>query len=209
MNEDIDQVVRRTRQYWFSDGLVELSIGSLFLILGFYFYLQFTLPTGSLLLIGLQVGFVFLLFGVIFLSRYLVNKIKSHLTIPRTGFVSYKRASRKQQLVSIAIVCIIAGFNIVLFLTTSLSLNWVPAITGLIVGSLWLISAIRVGLLRFYLQSMLAFLLGIILSLSSLDIYLGLALFYGILGCVLVVSGGWTLTTYLRQHPPLEENQQA
>ena len=209
MNNDMDKVIQKTRQYWFSDGIVEISIGALFLILGLYFYLQFLLPTGSLLLIGLQVGFVFLLVGAIYLSRSLVNKLKSRLTIPRTGYVSYKRASRTQRLVSIGIVCFIAGINVVLFLTTPLSLNWVPAITGLIVGSLWLISAFRVGLLRFYLQAILAYLLGVILSMSNLDIYLGLALFYGILGCVLLFSGGWTLAAYLHHHPPLEEGQQA
>ena len=205
----MDKVIQKTRQYWFSDGIVEISIGALFLILGLYFYLQFLLPTGSLLLIGLQVGFVFLLVGAIYLSRSLVNKLKSRLTIPRTGYVSYKRASRTQRLVSIGIVCFIAGINVVLFLTSPLSLNWVPAITGLIVGSLWLISAFRVGLLRFYLQAILAYLLGVILSMSNLDIYLGLALFYGILGCVLLLSGGWTLAAYLHHHPPLEEGQQA
>ena len=76
MNNDVDKVLQRTRQYWFSDGVVEISIGALFLILGLYFYLQFLLPTGSLLLIGLQVGFVFLLVGAIYLSRSLVNKFK-------------------------------------------------------------------------------------------------------------------------------------
>jgi hypothetical protein len=208
MNDNIDHLVQRTRQYWFSDGIVELSVGSLFLLLGVYFYLQSTLPTGSLLLVGFQVGFVFLLVGAIFLNRYLVDKLKSRFIFPRTGYVSYKRASKKQRLASIGIVCIIAGINTALFLTTPLSISWIPAVTGLIVGSLWLISAFRVGLLRFYLQSVLAFLLGVILSLSNLEIYLGLALFYGILGCVLVLSGGWTLAAYLRQHPPLEENHQ-
>ena len=209
MNDNIDYVVQRIRQYWFSDGIVELSVGGLFLILGVYFYLQSTLPTGSFLLVGLQVGLVFLLFGAIFLNRYLVDKLKSRLIFPRTGYVSYMRASKKQRLVSIGIVCIIAAINAALFLTTPLSIYWVPSITGLIVGSLWLISAFRVGLLRFYLQSILAFLLGVILSLSNLEIYLGLALFYAILGCVLVLSGGWTLAAYLRQHPTLEENQQS
>jgi len=207
MNNDLDNVIQRTRKYWFVDGIVEISVGSLFLILALYFYLQSRLPAGSLLLIGLQVGFVLLLFGGIFLSRYLVNKLKTRLTIPRTGYVSYKRASRKQRLVSIGVVFLIAGFNAVLFLITPISVAWIPAISGLIVGSLWLVSAIRVGLLRFYLQSILAYMLGVILSLLSFEIYLGLALFYGILGCVLVLSGGWTLAVYLRQHPALDQNQ--
>ena len=88
MNDNIDHVVQRTRQYWFSDGIVELSVGSLFLLLGVYFYLQSTLPTGSLLLVGFQVGFVFLLVGAMFLSRYLVDKLKSRFIFPRTGYVS-------------------------------------------------------------------------------------------------------------------------
>lgn len=202
MDKNINQVMRRTRQYWFSDGLVELSVGLLFLVLGIHFYLQSTLPEGSLLLLALQVGFVLLLFGAIFLSRYLVNKFKTRLTTPRTGYVSYKRASRKQRLVSIIIISIIAVLNAAVFLTTPISLNWVPAITGLVVGSLWLISAVRVGLLRFYLQSILAYLLGILLSFSSMEIFLSLALFYGFIGGVLVLSGGWTLVHYLRNNPP-------
>ena len=208
MNNDIDQVVQRTRQYWFSDGIVELSVGNLFLLLGIYFYLQSTLSPGSLLLISFQIGFTFLLIGAMFISRYIVNKFKSRLTTPRTGYVSFKRASRKQRIVSIAIVCLIALINAALFLTARLSMNWVPAFTGLIVGSIWLASALRVGLFRFYLHSILAYLLGVILSFSNLEIYQSLALFYGILGCAMILSGGFTLAIYLRQHPPIEEEFQ-
>ena len=93
MNNDLDQAVRKTRQYWFSDGIVEISVGGLFLFLGVYFYLQFSLKAGSLLLVALQLGFVLLLVGGIYLSRFLVDKLKSRLTIPRTGYVSYKPAS--------------------------------------------------------------------------------------------------------------------
>ena len=78
MNDELEHVVQRTRQYWFSDGLVELSVGGTFIILGLYFYIQSILPSESLVLLAIQAGFVFLLFGVIFLSRYVVNKFKSH-----------------------------------------------------------------------------------------------------------------------------------
>ena len=208
MNNDIDQVVQRTRQYWFSDGIVELSVGSLFLLLGIYFYLQSTLSPGSLLLISFQIGFTFLLIGGTIISRYLVNKFKSRLTTPRTGYVSYKRTKKKQRIVFIVIICLIAVITAALFLTTPLSMNWVPAFTGLIVGSIWLASALRVGLFRFYLHSILAYLLGVILFLTNLEIYRSLALFYGVLGCVMILSGGFTLTNYLREHPTIEEEPQ-
>jgi len=182
MSNNFDQVVQKTRQYWFSDGIVEFSIGSLFFFLGVYFYLQFRLPPESLLLVGFQVGFVFILFGAIYLSRYLVGKLKSRITVTRTGYVSYKRANKKQRILSISVVAVIAVINAALFLTTPLSANWIPAITGIFLGSLWLIFAFRVGLVRLFLQSIAAFLLGVILSISQLEVYLALAIFYGIFG---------------------------
>jgi len=206
MNNDLDQVTRRTRQYWFVDGLAELSVGGTFIVLGLYFYLQSILPSGSLVLLTIQLGFVVLLFGVIFLSRYLVKKFKSRLTFPRTGYVSYKRASKKQRIVSASIAIIIASLNIAVFLSTPLSLNWIPAITGLIVGIVWLISAIRVGLIRFYLQSILSLLLGVGLSLARLGTYQSLAIYYAVMGTVLLISGGVTLAKYLRQFPTSEND---
>ena len=209
MNDELEHVVQRTRQYWFADGLVELSVGGTFIILALYFYIQSNLPSGSLVLLAIQAAFVFLLFGVIFLSRYVVNKSKSHLTIPRTGYVSYNRASKKQRIVCAGTAILIAALNIALFLATPLSLNWMPAITGLIVGFIWLISAFRVGLLRFYLQSILSLLLGVGLSLARLETYQSLAIYYAVMGVVLILSGGLTLINYLRQNPPLENDSPA
>jgi hypothetical protein len=209
MNDDLDQVTRRTRQYWFVDGLAELSVGGTFIVLGLYFYLQSILPSGSLVLLTIQSGFVVLLFGVIFLSRYLVKKFKSRLTFPRTGYVSYKRASKKQRIVSASFAIIIASLNIALFLTTPLSLNWIPAITGLIVGIVWLISATRVGLIRLYLQSILSLLLGVGLSLARLETYQSLAIYYTVMGIVLLISGGATLAKYLHQYPTSENDSPA
>ena len=208
MSNNFDQVAQKTRQYWFSDGIVEFSIGSLFFLLGVYFYLQFRLPPESLVLGGFQVGFVFILFGAIYLSRYLVSKLKSRITVPRTGYVSYKRASKKQRILSIVMVAIIAIINAALFLTTPLSANWIPAITGIFLGSIWLLFAFRAGLARLFLQSIAAYLLGVILSFSQLEVYLALAVFYGIFSLVLILSGFWTLAAYLRRHPSINEGAQ-
>ncbi|MBE9473833.1 MAG: hypothetical protein IMY85_03015 [Chloroflexi bacterium] len=209
MNDDLNQVTRRVRQYWFADGLAELSVGGAFIVLGLYFYLQSTLPSGSLVLLTIQAGFVVLLFGVIFLSRYLVSKFKARLTFPRTGYVSYNRASKKQRIVSAGTAILIVALNLALFLNTPLSLNWIPAITGLIVGIVWLISAIRVGLIRFYLQSILSLLLGVGLSLARLETYQSLAVYYAAMGIVLLISGGVTLAKYLRQYPTSENDSPA
>ncbi|UCE00640.1 MAG: hypothetical protein JSV42_07975, partial [Chloroflexota bacterium] len=75
------------------------------------------------------------------------------------------------------------------------------ATTGLIVGFVWLISAARVGLLRFYLQSIVSFLLGIGLSLSGMDTYPSLAVYYAGMGLILLISGCVILVRYLHDFP--------
>jgi len=98
MSDELERVVQRTRQYWFSDGLVELSVGGTFIILGLYFYIQSILPSESFALLAVQVGFVFLLFGVIFLGRFIVNKFKSQLTIPALGMSATIGLTRNKEL---------------------------------------------------------------------------------------------------------------
>jgi hypothetical protein len=209
MNDDINHTVQRTRQYWFIDGLAELSVGGLFILLGVYFFIQAILPAGSLALLIFQLSFVFILFGMIFISRYLLNKFKSRITFPRTGYVSYKKASKKQKLLSASLAILIASLPIILFFTTPLSVNWIPVFTGLLVGTIWLISALRIGLLRLYLQALLSLIMGVLISLANLDTYPSLAIYYGVMGTVLAMSGGIILAKYLSQHPAIENDSPA
>ena len=209
MNDKIEHTMQRTRQYWFIDGLAELSVGGLFIILGIYFFIQAILPPGSLTLIIFQLSFVFLLFGTIFFSRYLLKKFKSRITFPRTGYVSYRKASKRQKLLSVGLALAIGSIPIILFFSTPLSFNWIPVFTGLLVGAIWLISAIRIGLLRLYLQALLSLILGILISLINLDAYPSLAIYYGVMGIVLSMSGGIVLAKYLRQHPTVKNDSTA
>lgn len=209
MNDKINHTVQRTRQYWFSDGLAELSVGGLFILLAIYFSIQVMLSDGSPTLIFFQLSFVFILFGMIFISRYILNKFKTRITYPRTGYVSYKKASKKQKLISGSLAVIIAALPIVIFFGTSISINWIPIFTGLLVGIIWLISAIRIGLLRLYLQALLSLILGVLISLANLNTYPSLAIYYGVMGIVLTLSGGIVLAKYLRQHPAVENESPA
>lgn len=209
MNDELEQVVQRTRQYWFADGLVELSIGGIFIFLGLYFLVQSFLQPRSFLLFILQAGFILAIFGSIYLGRRLVSRYKFRMTHPRTGYVTYKQASKTQRMLSISLVLFMVTLIVALFLTTTISMNWIPAITGLFGSIIWLISAARVGLIRLYVQSLLSLLLGVGLSLTSLETYQSLAVYYTVIGLVLILSGGLTLIRYLRQNPPLKNDSPA
>lgn len=209
MNDELEHVVQRTRQYWFSDGLVELSIGGIFIFLGAYFFVQSHLQPRSLILFILQAGLILAIFGSMYIGRRMVSRYKSRMTHPRTGYVTYEQASKPQRMRNIGLVLFMVTLIVALFLTTTISMNWIPAITGLIVSILWLISAARVGLIRLYVQSLLSLLLGVGLSLASLETYQSLAVYYAVIGLVLILSGGLTLIRYLRQNPPLKNNSPA
>lgn len=114
-----------------------------------------------------------------------------------------------QRMLSIGLVLFIVTLIVGLFLTTTIAMNWIPAITGVIVSIIWLISTARVGLIRLYVQSLLSLLLGVGLSLASLETYQSLAVYYAVMGLVLILSGELTLIRYLRQNPPLENNSPA
>lgn len=114
-----------------------------------------------------------------------------------------------QRMLSIGLVLFIVTLIVGLFLTTTIAMNWIPAITGVIVSIIWLISTARVGLIRLYVQSLLSLLLGMGLSLASLETYQSLAVYYAVMGLVLILSGELTLIRYLRQNPPLENNSPA
>jgi hypothetical protein len=199
MNDEIQQVVKRTRQYWFTDGFVEISMGGIFLILALYFYLQSVLPPESLILLILQAGFILVIFGTLFLGKRLVNRLKSRVTFPRSGYVAYQVPSNKQRILSMGIALVIAALIAGLFITTPTSLNWIPAITGFIVAIVWLISGARVGLIRFFVLSVVSMVLGTGLSLSGLETYFSLSIYYAAMGLSLILSGTLTLANYLRQ----------
>jgi hypothetical protein len=114
-----------------------------------------------------------------------------------------------QRMLSIGLVLFIVTLIVGLFLTTTIAMNWIPAITGVIVSIIWLISTARVGLIRLYVQSLLSLLLGVGLSLASLETYQSLAVYYAVMGLVLILSGELTLIRYLHQNPPLENNSPA
>ena len=114
-----------------------------------------------------------------------------------------------KQYVVKAVAMIIAIASIVL-IDYIRGLDSLMLVTGLLVAVIFI--ALRgksSGLKRFYVLGGLALLLGVILSFSGLSQAYNLALFYGLLGIVIVISGAFILRHYLRANPlPAEENNE-
>jgi uncharacterized membrane protein YcfT len=90
------------------------------------------------------------------------------------------------------------------------NLDSMVLISGLLVGAIFI--ALRgksSGLKRFYVLGGLAIVLGVALSFSGLSQAYNLGLFYGLLGVIIIISGGLVMRRYMLENPlPTEDNNE-
>ena len=207
--DDMKQVERRVKRYWYTDGIAELASGGMFLLLGLYFGVLGYFQEGSLISVILQASMVLIMVGGAFGVRWLVNTLKSRLTYPRTGYVEYRvneKDAKIRRYVVIAVAMIFAIGSIFL-IDYIRGLDSMVLFTGVIVGVIFI--ALRgksSGLKRFYLLGGLSIVLGIALAYSKLQQVYTLSLFYGLLGVAILVSGGLVMRQYLDENPLRLEN---
>jgi len=197
-------VEQRVKRYWYSDGIAELSSGGMFVLLGLYFGIQGYYGEGSLVSVVLQVSLVLIMMGGIFGVRWMVNLLKTRLTYPRTGYVEYRKNEQdlKQRRYVVAVTAMIIAIASVVLVKYINGLDSMVLITGVLVAIVFV--ALRgksSGVTRFYMMGGFSLLLGIGLSLGGLSDEYNLALFYGLLGVVIMVSGGLVLRRYLSENP--------
>jgi hypothetical protein len=210
MNKDeMKQVEQRVKRYWYADGIAELATGGMFVMLGLYFGVQGYFGEASTVSVILQVSLILLAIGGVFGVRWLVNILKARVTYPRTGYVEYRvneRGAKRRRYVVIAVAMLVAIASIILA-DTIRGLDSTVLATGLLVGVIFItLQGQSSGLKRFYALGGLAILLGIVLAFSKLPQAYILALFYGLLGVVILVSGALVLRRYLDENPLPSEN---
>jgi len=204
MENRLLDVEQRVKRYWYSDGIAELSSGGMFILLGLYFGIQGYFGEASAVSVILQISLVFLMMGGIFGVRWMVNMLKTRLTYPRTGYVEYRvddQGLKRRRYVVAAIALTIAVASMVLVKYIHV-LDSMVLITGMLVAIVFI--ALRgksSGISRFYYMGGFSLLLGVSLSLGNLSDAYNLALFYGLLGIVIMISGGIVLRRYLMENP--------
>lgn len=210
MEKNLYNVEQRVKRYWFADGIAELIGGGMFILLGVYFAAQDLLGEDSVLGGVLQASLVLLMIAGAYISRRLVNSLKTRLTYPRTGYVEYK--VDKKETLSRRILILLLAFAIsaltIAFVRIFQSFDSMVAVTGFIVGMILVVLRGKAsGLVRFYVLGILSLLLGLALSASGLPNGYSLGLFYGLMGVFFLISGGLTLQHYLHENPlPVEES---
>ena len=204
MQNNLMDVEQRVKRYWYEDGIAEIAVGLVFIVLGAFFGVQGFFGEDSRVGVILQMSMIVVMLGSVFGTQWLVKTLKSRLTYPRTGYVEYRAkdkemTQRRLIVVGVGLVVAIASFVLVSFVR---EVDSMVLVSSILVGVIFiLLRGKSSGVVRFYYFGGLSFILGIALSFNSMTRLYNLGLFYGLLGLVIFISGVLVLRQYLRENP--------
>ena len=185
MTDKIAETARRTRGYWFIDGLAEIGTGILFVVISIPYLLWSLVPHGSAWSKLASGGRdVLLLLGVV-IFYIVIRSAKLRLTYPRTGYMEEKQPGRKQ-----------------ILMTGAIGLVGVLVFTGLVVAGILLWPAFRLGLVSNMAYFPTIFGLFFMVFQINLGFRTGLRRFFVLAGVAALASLGLFMTThfYLAAH---------
>lgn len=201
MDQNIDDVMRRTYRYYYEDGLVETAVGALFFIIGLALLGWLTIQSNPILGVGMAILSVLLILGGALFVQKVIPSLKERFVHPRTGKVVYRQEKPKQTnrwlLYAVLVVLVVA-----LFLPERF--NQMALMEGALLGAIFIYLGHRISLNRFYWLGGMAILIGVAAVLLFSNDISGSAFTFGSTGLILLVSGLIVLSRYLHRHPQVE-----
>jgi hypothetical protein len=197
----------RTRRHWYEDGLAELMIGTLFVVVALFFLAQDLLGrgvAGSRVAASLNLVLMFVVVVACFLGRRFIGRAKERWVYPRTGFVRYARR-RSQRWVAGLLGGAIGAMSVALIERAPGAEAWIPAAVGLLIGGFLAWQGRFAGVARLSSLGLVAVAAGLAVSLLNVPSNQSAAAFFGALGAALALSGSITFARFARQAPPPEE----
>jgi hypothetical protein len=207
-NEELKKISQRSMSYWFEDGLGEIIVGALFLLLGLSFLIEGIADPGTLLRRVSGITALVLMVVGAWVARPVLRKLKERVTYPRTGYVSYRKSkvTRKGRaasyILALVIIVIVVG---IITSAPDKTLDWLPMFEGVIIGGFLLFIGYRSLIYRYYALGTMSILLGTILSVNGVGNLIGMGILLIGLGAALLLSGGFMLRTYLHNTEPASE----
>lgn len=206
MKNKLDQVAQRPRRYWFEDGLTELISGGLFLLIGVFSLIEGLAPPHSQLtrIAGIA-ALITIIIGP-WLARPIIRRLKERLTYPRTGYVSFRKPKKSRRALTMVVTLIVSAAVVWILMLLPGSLDWIPLIEGVAVGTFLFYQGYSFELTRFHILALVAAALGAGLSVAGIGNLVGMGIFFILMGIAVLFSGGVTLNNYIDQAPPPMES---
>ena len=202
MTEQFDDNIRRVHRYLYDDGLIEIGVGLLFVVVGIGIIAFVAIQENTLMGVLLIASLLALAIGGAVFTKRALESVKERTTYPRTGYVSYRTAEPGRGM-WLTIVMVLLVLAVSVFLPEELTRlsTMIGALIFVVIGSL----GYRLRIRRFYVIGSIALATGVLASWLFADEAMGAAVTFSIIGLVLIISGGLTLSLYLRRHPVVEE----
>ena len=202
---DIEKIEKRTVQSFYEDGLVEIAVGLIFVLLSAYFFSQTIIPKASSINAILTGLFIIVLVSSNFLGSRFVRFFKRRIAYPRTGYVAFKKKEQSpKRRAAAAIAAGLIGASVAaLYGLSSSTKALMPALFGLLLGIAVFFIAHRIGLVRFYVLSAISAVIGVAVAVAGVEEMRGIFFYYVFFGASVLVSGVVTLVLYVRRFPRL------
>jgi hypothetical protein len=196
-SNEIDRVQQRVRRYWYEDGLTEIVVGGIFVLLALLFFGEGLAPAGVLPPSFSAFAFPVLLIVLMVVARPVLAAAKGRLTYPRTGYVAYPRKGPRGRLITGVVGGVLAALIVILLSALSSPFNWPTLLQGVAIGAFLLYMAHTMALPRFYVLALISAFAGAGAAFSGLGETLGSAAQFATIGVALIVSGSLILRAYL------------
>jgi len=90
MADKVDETVRGVHRYLYDDGLIEMGVGILFIVVGLGLVAFVTMQDNTAAGVALIIGLLAIAFGGALYAKNALEAVKERVTYPRTGYVSYR-----------------------------------------------------------------------------------------------------------------------
>lgn len=196
--DNINQLQKQTFRYYYEDGLAELAVGILFLVIGLDVWLISIAPQGTLISIAAWILLPILTVAGIYGVQRFVKNLKEKYVHPRTGYIEYAaKPNRYRWLVS--------GFALALAVSLMLlPYEWMQkgsVTAGMLIFVILVSIGAQVGLKRLFVEGILSFIIGIILAFLPFNDNASLVATFIPTGLMLILVGSWVFRKYRIDNP--------
>jgi len=200
---DIEKIEKRTVRSFYDDGLFEVALGLLLLLLGGYFFAQTVVPKDSRLSSVLSILFVLVIVSAGFIVSRILRLLKRRITYPRTGYVAFKKKepSRGRKIAAAGAGALIGASLAALYALSPSVRVLLPAVNGLLFAIAVLFVANKIGVIRFYVLAAASAVIGVGVTAAGIGDTKGVSLYYGLFGAAFLLSGLAALIFYLNRFP--------
>lgn len=205
---EINETIKRTRRYWFVDGLAEMSVGLTFCLMILFYRVAEGLRPEWLRLPAFVLGAPLVILSCTWALGKIVRSLKERVTYPRTGYISYPRRQGNQRWkrVMLSATLGLAVGAVTSLLSSSMAPIYQLLFFTALVACVYIYIAYSMGLKRFYLLAVGTLALQGLIQLSPLDTDTQYFVFLISQGGLWFLSGLGALITYLsRNRNPAEE----